>query len=114
MKKVICLCASALLLGSGSMFAQGEMDAYKFSQYDLNGTARYLSMGGAFGALGGDISAMRTQCAPLWCEMTKNNCERHLLILMQTAAGEQGIIPDGQGKNGGARQKTSWLFAIPM
>jgi hypothetical protein len=46
--------------------------------------------------------------------MTKNNCERHLLILMQTAAGEQGIIPDGQGKNGGARQKTSWLFAIPM
>ena len=50
MKKVICLCASALLLGSGSMFAQGEMDAYKFSQYDLNGTARYLSMGGAFGA----------------------------------------------------------------
>lgn len=38
MKKVICLCASALLLGSGSMFAQGEMDAYKFSQYDLNGT----------------------------------------------------------------------------
>lgn len=48
MKKVICLCASALLLGSGSMFAQGEMDAYKFSQYDLNGTARYLSMGGGF------------------------------------------------------------------
>ena len=65
MKKVICLCASALLLGSGSMFAQGEMDAYKFSQYDLNGTARYLSMGGAFGALGGDISAMRTNPAGL-------------------------------------------------
>lgn len=65
MKKVICLCASALLLGSGSIFAQGEMDAYKFSQYDLNGTARYLSMGGAFGALGGDISAMRTNPAGL-------------------------------------------------
>lgn len=45
--------------------AQGEMDAYKFSQYDLNGTARYLSMGGAFGALGGDISAMRTNPAGL-------------------------------------------------
>jgi len=26
---------------------------------------------------------------------------------MQTAAGEQGIIPDGQGKNGEARQETS-------
>ena len=43
MKKVICLCASALLLGSGSMFAQGEMDAYKFSQYDLNGTVVTIS-----------------------------------------------------------------------
>lgn len=65
MKKVICLCASALLLGSGSVFAQGEMDAYKFSQYDLSGTARYMSMGGAFGALGGDISAMRNNPAGL-------------------------------------------------
>ena len=44
MKKVICICASALLLGGTSVFAQGEMDAYKFSQYDLNGTARYLGM----------------------------------------------------------------------
>lgn len=65
MKKVICVFASALLLGSGSMYAQGEMDAYKFSQNDLNGTARYMSMGGAFGALGGDISAMHTNPAGL-------------------------------------------------
>ena len=50
--------ASAFLLSGGAVFAQGEMDAYKFSQYDLSGTARYLGMGGAFGALGGDISAM--------------------------------------------------------
>jgi hypothetical protein len=40
------------------LFAQGEMDAYRFSQSDLNGTARSMSMGGAFGALGGDMSAM--------------------------------------------------------
>lgn len=65
MKKVVCICASALLLGGTSVFAQGEMDAYKFSQYDLNGTARYLGMGGAFGALGGDISAMNTNPAGL-------------------------------------------------
>lgn len=65
MKKVICIFASAFLLSSGAAFAQGEMDAYKFSQYDLNGTARYMSMGGAFGALGGDISAMSTNPAGL-------------------------------------------------
>lgn len=29
-----------------------------FSQDDLNGSARFTSMGGAFGALGGDISVM--------------------------------------------------------
>ena len=38
------------------LFAQGELDALKYSQHDLRGTARYMSMGGAFGALGGDIS----------------------------------------------------------
>ncbi|MDR2763410.1 MAG: outer membrane protein transport protein [Tannerella sp.] len=47
-----------LLLSSGMLFAQGEMDAYRYSQTDLNGTARSMSMGGAFGALGGDMSAM--------------------------------------------------------
>lgn len=65
MKKIVCIFVSAFLLGSGAAFAQGEMDAYKFSQYDLTGTARYLSMGGAFGALGGDISAMGTNPAGL-------------------------------------------------
>jgi hypothetical protein len=47
-----------LLITSGMLYAQGEMDAYRFSQSDLNGTARSMSMGGAFGALGGDMSAM--------------------------------------------------------
>jgi long-subunit fatty acid transport protein len=40
------------------MFAQGEIDAFRFSQTDLSGSARSMSMGGAFGALGGDMSAM--------------------------------------------------------
>lgn len=38
--------------------AQGEMDALKMAQTDILGTARYMSMGGAFGALGGDASAI--------------------------------------------------------
>ena len=49
--------AALLLCGSG-LWAQQEMDAYRYSQSDLNGTARSMSMGGAFGALGGDMSAM--------------------------------------------------------
>lgn len=35
-----------------------SVDAYQFSQSDLRGTARFMSMGGAFGALGGDLSTL--------------------------------------------------------
>lgn len=38
--------------------AQGAIDAYNLSQPDLKGTARYMGMAGAFGALGGDLSAI--------------------------------------------------------
>lgn len=65
MKRVICLLGSAFLLNGAAAFAQSELDAYKYSQTDLNGTARYLGMGGAFGALGGDISSMSTNPAGL-------------------------------------------------
>ena len=58
MKKTGLYISALLLLGCEILFAQGEMDAYRFSQTDLNGSARSLSMGGAFGALGGDMSAM--------------------------------------------------------
>lgn len=46
------------LFCSGALIAQNEMDAFRFSHLDLNGSARSMSMGGAFGALGGDMSAM--------------------------------------------------------
>lgn len=41
------------------LFAQGAINAYQVSQNELRGTARFMSMGGAFGALGGDLSTMR-------------------------------------------------------
>ena len=56
---------SALVLANSAVFSQNQLDAYKISQTDLNGTARYMGMGGAFGALGGDISAMHTNPAGL-------------------------------------------------
>lgn len=39
-------------------WAQSAVDAYRLSQPDLKGTARFMSMGGAFGALGGDLSTL--------------------------------------------------------
>jgi hypothetical protein len=56
MKKYILL---AILSACGlSVFAQAEFDALRLSQTDIIGTARYVSMSGAFGALGGDMSAI--------------------------------------------------------
>ncbi|MFM2293237.1 MAG: hypothetical protein RIS29_3050 [Bacteroidota bacterium] len=46
-------------------FAQTEFDAYKVVQTDINGTARYMGMAGAFGALGGDASSIKDNPAGL-------------------------------------------------
>lgn len=54
MKKLLAL----FILVSTSALAQDITDALRFSTQSINGTARYTAMGGAFGALGGDISAI--------------------------------------------------------
>ncbi len=56
MKKLYLLLAGVAI--SSSAFAQGAIDAFRLSQPDLKGTARFMSMGGAFGALGGDLSTL--------------------------------------------------------
>ena len=58
MKKTRIYISALALVCTGALFAQNEMDAFRFSHLDLNGSARSMSMGGAFGALGGDMSAM--------------------------------------------------------
>ena len=56
MKKIYL---AAFMLGMPTLLmAQSAIDAYQLSQSDLKGTARFVSMGGAFGALGGDLSTM--------------------------------------------------------
>lgn len=52
------LLALATLAVPALLSAQSAMDAYQFAQPDLKGTARFMSMGGAFGALGGDLSTL--------------------------------------------------------
>lgn len=55
----ILLIALTLSLPTGAMMAQSAVDAYSISRGgDLRGTARFMSMGGAFTALGGDISTL--------------------------------------------------------
>lgn len=63
MKKAIVI--SIFLISSISLFAQNSVDALRYSQTYNGGTARYLAMGGAFGALGGDLSVMGSNPAGL-------------------------------------------------
>ncbi len=43
--------------------AQNETDALRYSVFNPGGTARFISTGGAFGALGGDFSSLSTNPA---------------------------------------------------
>jgi len=52
-----------LTLITAASFAQDEYDALRFSQTYQQGTARSAAMGGAFGALGGDLSCLSTNPA---------------------------------------------------
>ncbi|CEN50265.1 exported hypothetical protein [Capnocytophaga canimorsus] len=70
MKKILLLALGVTL--SFSAFAQNEIDALRNSTENLHGTARYRALSGAFGALGGDLSAMSINPAGFsrifkWC-----------------------------------------------
>lgn len=55
--------AAAMLSLPLMMDAQSAIDGFRFSQPDMKGTARYMGMAGAFGALGGDLSSIATNPA---------------------------------------------------
>jgi hypothetical protein len=61
----IAMIVTMWAIGACTVFSQSHLDAFKYGQSDLSGTARYLGMGGAFGALGGDISVMDANPAGL-------------------------------------------------
>ena len=56
MKKLLMLCIG--LASSSYILAQDISDAVRYSMDEIQGTARFRAMSGAFGALGGDMSAV--------------------------------------------------------
>lgn len=63
MKKYILSLTMLAGLSPLALQAQSQYTASQYSQYDLNGTARYVGMGGAMGALGADMSTMSSNPA---------------------------------------------------
>ncbi len=64
MKRIVYGIIVSLIM-SAPLYAQNEMDALRFSMTEFGGSARFTSMGGAFGALGGDFSVLSTNPAGL-------------------------------------------------
>lgn len=55
MKNILLIISLTL---SGITIAQNSVDALRYSRNDYAGTARFTAMGGAFGALGGEVSGL--------------------------------------------------------
>ena len=47
-----------LILGISAIYSQTYEDALRYNQFYHEGSSRFNSMGGAFGALGGDLSSI--------------------------------------------------------
>lgn len=58
MNKYLTLLTAGALAAGVTVSAQSVPVAYTLSSHDLRGTARFMSMGGAFGALGGDLTTL--------------------------------------------------------
>ena len=81
MKKIITLAVLGML-GAVPVSAQTVYDAANIANKDLNGTARFVSMGGAMGALGGDISTIATNPAGIGIAVMMQCCHSVFLLMV--------------------------------
>lgn len=96
MKKYIFIAAAALV--SMSAAAQETYENARLASENLNGTARYVGMGGAMEALGADISTMNTNPAGI-------GLFRHSNI-----SGSFGLVAQHDGKSFANGHKTNMSF----
>ena len=62
MKKILIILVT-IVVSTITANSQNEVDALRYSMYDIQGSARYSSMGGAFGSLGGEFSGISSNPA---------------------------------------------------
>jgi hypothetical protein len=93
MKKVSLILVAVLSIFTGSM-AQNVEDALRYSQIFYGGTARFMSMGGAFTALGGDISSLSQNPAGLGVFRASEFTLTPQLFHINTSAGFNGTKSD--------------------
>jgi hypothetical protein len=89
MKKISFLILALFSIFSG-IFAQNVDDALRYSQIFYSGTARFMSMGGAFTALGGDISSLSQNPAGIGVFRSSELTISPQLFHIKTSAGFKG------------------------
>jgi hypothetical protein len=95
MKKIVLFTGILLLTCNIGLFAQGnQIDAYTLSATEVNGTARSMAMGGAFGALGGDISVISSNPAGLGIYRSSEISGSLDLSMGKTSAVWSGVTSD--------------------
>lgn len=96
MKRLITIATSAVL--ALSAMAQETYENAKLISDDLNGTARYVGMGGAMEALGADISTISTNPAGIG------------LFRSSTVSTSFGLVSQQDGKSFRNADKTNMSF----
>jgi hypothetical protein len=93
MKRISLIIIAGLSIFTG-VFAQNVDDALRYSQIFYGGTARFMSMGGAFTALGGDNSSLSQNPAGLGVFRSSELTITPSLFHINTAAAFHGITSD--------------------
>ncbi|MBK8883580.1 MAG: outer membrane protein transport protein [Bacteroidales bacterium] len=93
MKRISLSILAALMIFSG-LAAQNVDDALRYSQLFYGGTARFMSMGGAFTALGGDISTLSQNPAGLGVFRASEMSFTPQLNYINSTAGFHGTTSD--------------------
>ena len=89
MKKILLM--AALSVTTMPLAAQETYENAKIAQEDLNGTARYVGMGGAMEALGADISTISTNPAGIGM-FRKSNISASFGLVSQSDVSNAALI----------------------
>ncbi|MBE3085421.1 MAG: UPF0164 family protein, partial [Bacteroidetes bacterium] len=93
MKRISLIIIAVLSMFTG-IFAQNVDDALRYSQVFYGGTARFMSMGGAFTALGGDMSSLSQNPAGIGVFRSSELTISPQLFHIKSSAGFNGITSD--------------------
>lgn len=103
------LTLSLIAASSATLFAQDIYQVESLSRQDLSGTARFISMGGAMGALGADISTMTTNPAGIALFRRSDASLTGGLV-----AQPEGRMFDGKHKNTASFDQAGIVIAMPF